>query len=361
MSKIRKTLRIGITTGDINGIGPELIIRAFEDARLKEMFTPIIYGSPKVMNIYRKVLSIEKFSYNIIESPNQAQPKKVSLIDCINMQDRVDIGQSNERGGKAALESLEAAVRDLKSGELDALITMPIDKQTIQSEKFAFPGHTEYLAKEFETKEYMMFMVSDVLRMGVVTGHIPLKDVVNQISTKGILEKIRIMDKTLRMDFNIERPTIAVLGINPHAGDNGLLGKEDKEKVERALEQATQEGYLALGPYPSDGFFGSGTYKKFDGVLAMYHDQGLIPFKLLAGWEGVNFTAGLPGVRVSPDHGVAYELAGKGEASLDSFIHAIYFAIDIFRRRHENLEVEENKFEGVGLQIGADEEEFPVD
>lgn len=358
MSKIRKTLRIGITTGDINGIGPELIIRAFEDTRIKEMFTPIIYGSPRVLNIYRKVLSIEKFSYNTIEQPNQAAPKKVSLIDCINMQDRVDIGIANERGGKAALESLEAAVKDLKSGELDALVTMPIDKSTIQGEKFDFPGHTEYLAKTFETSEYMMFMISDFLKIGVVTGHVPLKDVVNHISTKGILEKIRIMDKTLRMDFNIERPVIAVLGINPHAGDNGLLGKEDKEKVERAIEQATAEGYLALGPYPADGFFGSGTFKKFDAVLAMYHDQGLIPFKVLAGWEGVNYTAGLPVIRTSPDHGVAYELAGKGEASVDSFVHAIYSAIDIFRRRHENMEVEENKLDADGLEIGADEDEM---
>lgn len=339
MSKSKRKYRIGITTGDVNGIGPELIIRAFEDNRLRELFIPVIYGSPRVLNIYRKVLSIEKFAYNTIERPNQAAPRKISVIDCVPDQDRIDIGQPSEKGGASALSSLQAAVKDLKDGELDGIVTLPIDKATIQSDKFDFPGHTEYLAKAFDAKHYMMMMTSEFLRVGVVTGHVPLKDVVNSITTGGIIEKIRVMNDSLRMDFNIERPKIAVMGINPHAGDNGLLGKEDKEKVERAIEKVTGDGILALGPYPADGFFGSGTFKEFDGVIAMYHDQGLIPFKVMAGFEGVNFTAGLPIVRTSPDHGVAYSLAGKGEASIDSFTHAIYTAIDIIRRRTENEDI----------------------
>lgn len=336
MNKIRKRLRLGITMGDIGGIGPELVIRAFQDARLREMATPIVYGSTRVINIFRKVLEVEKFSYNVIERPDQAQNNKVSIIDVISDMERVDIGKASKQGGTVAVKALQRAVADMKEGTIDVMITLPIDKASIQGEEFNFPGHTEFLARSFDSEESLMFMVSEDLKVGVVTGHVPLKDVVSGISSEGILKKIKMMNKSLKEDFSITRPKIAVLGVNPHAGDNGLLGKEDKEKIRRAIDKATNEKILAVGPFPADGFFAAGTYRNFDGVLAMYHDQGLIPFKIIAGYRGVNYTAGLPIIRTSPDHGVAYDLAGKSTATTESFQQAIYLALDIYRNRLEN-------------------------
>ena len=341
MDKMRKRLRLGITMGDIGGIGPELIIRAFQDSRLREMATPIVYGSTRVINIFRKVLEVEKFSYNVVERPDQAQANKVSIIDVIRDMERVDIGKPSKQGGTVSVLALQKAVEDMKKGEIDVLITLPIDKASIQSDEFNFPGHTEYLQESFGAEESLMFMVSERLKVGVVTGHVPLKEVVNEISSDKILRKIRLMNKSLKEDFSITRPKIAVLGVNPHAGDNGLLGKEDKEKIRRAVEKAGNEKILAVGPFPADGFFAAGTHNKFDGVLAMYHDQGLIPFKILAGYRGVNFTAGLSVVRTSPDHGVAYDLAGKSTATTASFQQSIFLALDIFRNRKENQSIVE--------------------
>ncbi|MEM7037613.1 MAG: 4-hydroxythreonine-4-phosphate dehydrogenase PdxA, partial [Bacteroidota bacterium] len=341
-SKARKILRIGITIGDINGIGPELVIRAFTDQRLREMCTPIIYGSSRVLNIYRKILSVDKFSYNVIQKPNQANPRKISVIDCIRITDRVEVGKPTPDGGAGAYEALTTAVADLKNGDIDALVTLPIDKKMIQRDEFKFPGHTEYLTQEFNADDSLMFMIHDHLKVGVVTGHVPVKDIASNLSTELIVRKIKLMHASLKKDFSIDKPRIAVMGLNPHAGDNGLIGKEEQEMIIKAVEQCANNRMLVLGPYGADGFFGSGTYTKFDGILAMYHDQGLTPFKLLAGFEGVNYTAGLPIVRTSPDHGVAYNLAGKRQADITSFVHAIYDAIDIFRRRRDEYELDKN-------------------
>jgi 4-hydroxythreonine-4-phosphate dehydrogenase len=342
MTKARKILRIGITMGDANGIGPELIIQAFQEPHLREMCTPIVYGSTRALNAYRKILSVDKFSYNVIEEPSQAQPRKVSVVDCARDLDGVEPGVPSEATGRAAYESLQAAVADLQDGTIDALVTLPIDKATIQNEDFKFPGHTEYLTEAFSGEDSLMFMVHEDLKVGVVTGHVPVKGISDAITTAGIVSKIRLMAESLRKDFNIEKPRIAVLGLNPHAGDNGLLGSEEKEVIEQAIAEVHKDNAFVFGPYPADGFFGAGTFRKFDGVLAMYHDQGLIPFKLLAGFEGVNFTAGLPKVRTSPDHGLAYDLAGTGRADPTSFLHAIYAAIDIARNRKESDEIDDN-------------------
>lgn len=343
MHKHRKVLRIGITIGDVNGIGPELIINAFKNQRLKEICTPIVYGSSRILNVYRKVLSVDKFSYNVIQKPNQAQPRKISVIDCVEtLSDRMEIGRPDEISGRAAYEALERAMADLKSGEIDALVTMPIDKSVIQSDDFQFPGHTEYLTNELDAKGSLMFMVHEHLKIGVVTGHVPLKDVSKHLTVDGIVKKIQLMHDSLKLDFSVPRPRIAVMGLNPHAGDNGLLGKEEKEKISKAIEKCANKRMLVFGPYSADGFFGMGNFKRFDAVLAMYHDQGLIPFKLMAGFEGVNFTAGLSKVRTSPDHGPAFDLAGKNEADPTSFIHALYAAIDIHRRRKDNQELFDN-------------------
>ncbi|MBK9450735.1 MAG: 4-hydroxythreonine-4-phosphate dehydrogenase PdxA [Bacteroidetes bacterium] len=368
MQKTRKVLRIGITIGDYNGIGPELIIQGLTEPRLREICTPIVYGSSKVLNVYRKLLSVDKFSYNVIQAPNQAQPKKVSVIDCITNADNVEPGKFSLDAGKGAFEALRQAVQDLKSGEIDALVTLPIDKSSIQSEEFQFPGHTEYLAQQFGQDTSLMFMIHDRLKVAVVTGHVPLANVSKAITVELILKKLRIMNMSLKTDFNVDKPKIAVLGLNPHAGDNGLLGKEEKERINKAVEDAQRERIFAMGPYSADGFFGMGLFKKFDAILAMYHDQGLIPFKLMAGFEGVNFTAGLPIVRTSPDHGVAYNLAGKGEADPSSFIHAVYKAMDICRERRDNLDLQEGSLFNpkardrrhvpADLSGAAEEEEF---
>lgn len=343
MHKNRKVLRIGISIGDINGIGPELIINAFTNQHLKEICTPIVYGSTRALNVYRKILSVDKFSYNVVQHPNQAQPRKISVIDCIDESvDRVEAGRPDQSSGRAAFEALRAAVADLKAGEIDALVTMPIDKSVIQSEEFQFPGHTEYLAGELGGSEGLMFMVHEHLKVGVVTGHIPLKDVSKALTVDGIVRKIQLMHDSLKLDFSVSRPRIAVLGLNPHAGDNGLLGMEEQEKINKAIEKCSNKRMLVLGPYSADGFFGTGTFKSFDAVLAMYHDQGLIPFKILAGFEGVNFTAGLAQIRTSPDHGPAFDLAGKDIASPTSFIHALYAAIDIYKARRDNQELFDN-------------------
>ena len=335
-------LRIGISIGDVNGIGLEVIIKTLVDSRMMEYFTPIVYGSTKVASFHRKALGINDFSFNVINAVQQANPKRANMINCWEEEVKITLGEENEIGGKYAFLSLKHAVDDLVRGEIDALVTAPINKHNIQREGFEFPGHTEYLQARTESNDALMFMVSDELRVGVVTGHIPVKDIAPNISTEAITSKLALMDASLKRDFWIRKPKIAVLGLNPHAGDNGLIGKEDETIIAPAIAEAKSKGVFCFGPYPADGFFASETYTKFDAVLAMYHDQGLIPFKHIAARSGVNFTAGLPVVRTSPDHGTGYDIAGKNVASEMSFREAVFAAVHIVARRREQDELLSN-------------------
>ncbi len=332
-------IKVGITHGDINGIGYEVIIKTLMEPRILEMCTPVIYGSAKVAAYHRKALNVENLSFNHVRNPQEASLNKANIINCIDENIRVELGKSTPSAGESSLMALERAVDDIQKGHIDVLVTAPINKYNIQSSQFAFPGHTEYLAQEFKADDVVMMMVSENLRVGVVTGHIPLADVPRQITRKKILSRIRVIHRSLLEDFQITNPRIAVLGINPHAGDTGLIGKEEQEIIIPALEQARNEGITAMGPYPSDGFWGSGNYARFDAILAMYHDQGLIPFKLISFERGVNYTAGLPVVRTSPAHGTAYDIAGEDKASPDSFREALYLAIDIYKNRQIYKEI----------------------
>ncbi len=340
-----KKIIVGITHGDINGIGYEIIIKSLSDPRIFESLTPVVYGSSKVASYHRKALNIENFSFNQVRTASEAHSRRANIINCTDEEVKVDPGRSTPEAGKAALDAIERAVSDLKKGEIDVLVTAPINKQNIQSKNFQFPGHTEYLEKTFGSDHALMFLISDMMRVGVVTGHVPLSQVPSMIKKDLIIQKIRVMNKSLFEDFGIRRPKIAVLGLNPHAGDNGLIGKEETEEIIPALKIARDEKILAMGPYPADGFFGSGTFRKFDAILAMFHDQGLIPFKSLAFESGVNFTAGLPVVRTSPAHGTAYDLVNKNEASADSFRKALFMACDIFYKRQEYRELTSNTLE----------------
>ncbi|MDP4185752.1 MAG: 4-hydroxythreonine-4-phosphate dehydrogenase PdxA [Bacteroidota bacterium] len=327
-------IRVGITHGDINGIGYEVIMKTLMDSRIIELCTPIVYGSPKVAAYHRKALNLEAaITLHHIRSAEEADPTKANIVNCVDDNIRVELGKSTAAAGEASYIALQTAVSDLKRGLIDVLVTAPINKDNIQSENFHFPGHTEYLASEFGNKENVMLMVSESMKVGVVTGHIPISQVSSQITAQKILTKLRIIAKSMAQDFSFSRPRIAVLGLNPHAGDNGLLGKEEQEVIIPALKQAREEGIIAMGPYPADGFFGSNEYTKFDAILAMYHDQGLIPFKALSFESGVNYTAGLPIIRTSPAHGTAYNIACEDVASCDSFRNALYMACDIFRSR----------------------------
>ncbi len=340
MTKERKNnsgdrIRVGISVGDINGVGMEVIIKTFLDNRMLELCTPIVYGSDKVASFHRKALGITDFSFNIAPSPDQLNTKRANLINCWEEDVKVTLGESTPDGGKYAFKSLKAATEDLASNKVDVLITAPINKHNIQSEEFDFPGHTEYLANYANEDNPLMILVNGGLRVGVATGHISVKEVAEQLTSELILTKLQVMQKSLRQDFKVVKPKIAVLGLNPHAGDNGLIGEEENRIIVPAIRKAQDEGILTFGPFPADGFFGSSVYTQFDGILAMYHDQGLIPFKTLSFGNGVNFTAGLPIVRTSPDHGTAYNIAGKNEASEQSFREAVYLACDIYNNRKE--------------------------
>ena len=324
---------IGISFGDINGIGPEVIIKTLSDDRLLGYFTPVIYGSSKILSYYKKIIGIHDFHYSQVK--NGIQSKRINIYNCWPETVELTPGQSSAEAGKYAQLSLSKAVEDLKNGKLNALVTSPINKHNIQSETFTFNGHTEYLASVFECNDYLMLMVSGKLRIAVVTGHLPLNKVTEIITKSEILKKIRVLENSLMQDFGISKPKIAVLGLNPHAGDEGILGEEEQKQILPAIEELKKKSKLIFGPYSADGFFGSGNYKKFDGILAMYHDQGLIPFKSLSFGSGVNFTAGLPIVRTSPDHGTGYPIAGKNKANPDSFRNSIFVAIDILKQRGE--------------------------
>ncbi len=336
-------IKIGISHGDINGIGYEVIIRGLLDKRILEMCTPIIYGSPKVAAYHRKALNIEGVSFNKITEAAQAREGKVNIIDCFNDELKVELGKSTEVAGRASLRALEMCTDDLKSGNIDAIVTAPINKDNIQSDKFNFPGHTEYFKAKFDSEEVLMILLHDNLRVGVVSGHVPLKEVSGFVTKDMIINKLQILNASLKTDFGIGKPKIAVLGMNPHAGDNGVIGKEEIDVIIPAIEEANKQGILAIGALPADGLFGSGDYQKYDAILAMYHDQGLAPFKALAFDKGVNYTAGLPCVRTSPGHGTAYNIAGQGKASEVSFRNALYQAIDIARKRALDKELQANR------------------
>ena len=323
--------KIGITQGDTNGIGWEIILKALADPRMTELFTPVVYGSPKAAAYYRNtVAEIEAFSFNPVASAAEARRGKANLVACGETAD-IAPGKPTPEAGRAAVEALCAAMRDLKAGHLDALVTAPFDKETVQADDFRYTGHTEYLAAELEG-EAMMILCSDVLRVGLVTKHIPVSEIARNITKERIVRDLGTLRRALIEDFGIVEPRIAVMALNPHAGDGGLLGREEQEIIRPAIVEAFSKGVLAFGPFAADGLFAGGGYAKYDGILAMYHDQGLAPFKSLSP-DGVNFTAGLSAVRTSPDHGTAFDLAGKDKADPQSMRNAIYAAIDIAEHR----------------------------
>jgi 4-hydroxythreonine-4-phosphate dehydrogenase len=347
----KKTIVAGITQGDINGIGYEIIIKALSDSAITDLCVPVIYGSPKVAAYHRKVLNNTTFNFNNIHTVTEAHPKKVNLVNCLGDDVRVELGKSTPEGGQASLAALESAVEDLAAGKLDILVTAPIDKHNIQSDKFRFTGHTDYLKSRIGSREVLMLMISESMRIGFVTEHLPLREVPGAVTIGTILAKLRLLNKSLLQDFAIRGPRIGVLSLNPHAGDGGLLGNEEKEIIMPAITKANEEGILAFGPYSSDGFFGSGAFSKFDAVLAMYHDQGMGAFKALAFDTGVNFTAGLPVIRTSPVHGTAFDITGKNEASGNSMRQAIYAAVDIFRNREMYQELIRNPLQPQKIEI----------
>lgn len=335
-------LKIGITHGDINGIGYEIILKTLADTGIYDMCVPIVYGSSKIAAYYRKSIGMDNFSFNLIKYPVEANPKRANLINVLNDDFKAEPGVATPLSGKAAFISLERATDDLKKGLIDALVTAPINKYVIQSNQFQFPGHTEYLQNKFGSEDVLMFLISENLKIGTLTGHVPVSQVTQFIKKDLILKKLRLIHQSLEKDFGFNRPKIAVLGFNPHAGDNGLIGKEEETEIIPAIKQAREEKIMAMGPYPADGFFASLAFKKFDAVLAMYHDQGLIPFKLLAFEYGVNYTAGIPIVRTSPSHGTAFDIADKNMANPSSFRNALYAAIDIWNKRTEYNEISKN-------------------
>ncbi len=342
MKEKRDKIVVGITHGDINGIGYEIMIKTLVDPRITEFCTPIVYGSPKAFAFYRKQLGIENFSLNLITKPSEANPKRPNIINCMDDNVKVEVGQSTKQAGEGAVAALQMAIKDMKAGHLDVLLTAPINKKNVQSDKYSFPGHTEFLAAEYNTSDYLMIMVSDVMKIGVATGHIALKNVPSSISKELILKKLEIMNQSLLQDFVLTKPKIAVFGLNPHCGDDGLIGNEELEIIAPAIEEAKKRGIMAFGPYSADGFFGSDAVRDFDAILAMYHDQGMIAFKAMAFDTGVNYTAGLPIIRTSPAHGTAYEIAGKNIAHPDSFRSALYMACDIYKNRKQYSELTAN-------------------
>jgi len=332
--------KVAITQGDVNGIGIEVILKTLFDIRLCELLTPVVYSSAKAVAYHKKTLSgLGDFSFNIIRNIHSANPRKPNLVNIYDQEIKIELGVPTKTAGEHALMSLDAALTDVMEGHADVLVTAPLNKLTIQSAPFNFPGHTEYLANKVKVEEVLMLMVSQSLRIGTVTGHISLREVPSAISKELITKKLLLFNSSLQYDFAIKKPKIAILGLNPHAGEGGLLGTEEETIIKPAIKEAFDKGITVFGPYPADGFFGSGHFRFFDGILAMYHDQGLIPFKALSFDGGVNFTAGLPIVRTSPAHGTAYDIAGRDAASANSMREAIYNEIDIFKNRlmHEEL------------------------
>lgn len=334
-----RKIRVGITHGDINGVGYEVILKAFSDPTMLELCTPIIYGSPKVAAYHRKAMDIQT-TFSIVNSRADIQDGRVNILNCTEDELKVELTKPTAEAGKAALSALEKALQDYREGVFDVLVTAPINKHTIQSDTFHFPGHTEYIEERVgKGEKALMILLKDDFRVALVTGHIPVSEISRTLTKELIMEKMAIFHRSLKQDFGIDSPRIAVLSLNPHAGDEGLIGTEEQTVIIPAMQEMMAKGVLCFGPYPADGFMGSGNYAHFDGILAMYHDQGLAPFKALAMDEGVNFTAGLLIVRTSPAHGTAYDIAGQGIASEDSFRQAIYVALDVFRNRQIEREI----------------------
>lgn len=352
-------IKIGITHGDINGVGYEIILKTFTDSRMLEEAIFVLYGSSKVAGFHRKTLDLPTVPFQLIHTPDEAVEGKLNVINCCGDDLQVDLGISSPKAGAAALGALELATSHLKDGLIDTLVTAPINKHNIQSDNFHFKGHTEYLAEKFASKKQkpLMILVKDQLKVALVTGHIPLKEVSERLTKEKIKETITLFDSSLKSDFGIQKPRIAVLSLNPHAGDNGLLGDEEQAVIIPAIKEASDNDILVVGPYPSDGFFGSGAFSRFDGIVAMYHDQGLTPFKTLAMEDGVNFTAGLPIVRTSPAHGTGYDIAGKNQAHEESFRAAIYLSMDVYRKRKWLEQISENPLKKMYFDKGKGKDE----
>ena len=331
-----KKIRVAITHGDINGVGYEVIIKTFSDSRMFDLCTPALYGSSKVASYHKKLLTsvTQEMNFNVIHDAAEALDNRYNVLNLTQDEIKIDLGKSTEIAGALARKSLDRACEDLKAGKVDVLVTAPINKRNIQAPDFDFPGHTEYLSHQFGASS-LMLMVCDRIRIGIVTNHLALKDVPAALTHDLLINKITLLNQSLKRDFGITRPKIAVLALDPHAGDNGVIGDFDARVIMPVIDEAQANGILAYGPFPSDGFFGSEQFNKFDGVLALYHDQGLIPFKLMSFTEGVNYTAGLPYVRTSPAHGTGYDIAGKDRASEQSFRSAVYLACNILRNRQE--------------------------
>jgi 4-hydroxythreonine-4-phosphate dehydrogenase len=341
---------VGISQGDINGIGLEVIMKTLTDPSITEIMTPVLFSSQKTVSYYRKVLGLEEFSFHPTRDLTQLNTKKVNVFVCYEEEVNIEMGKVTPDGGRYAFASLEKATRALKEGQIDVLVTAPINKHNIRSDAFQFIGHTEYLGSVLGGEPLMLLCNDNGLRVAVATGHIPVKDVASKLSTAMLTDKLKALAQSLIQDFGVRKPKIAVLGLNPHAGENGAIGMEEKEIIIPVIENANNTGLLVFGPYPADGFFGNETFKQFDGILAMYHDQGLIPFKTLAFNDGVNFTAGLSHVRTSPDHGTAYEIAGKNIANEQSFRSALYMAADIHRNRKLHAELISNPLPKVSIK-----------
>jgi 4-hydroxythreonine-4-phosphate dehydrogenase len=330
---VSQKIKIGISIGDYNGVSAEVILKAFSDSRMFDFCVPIVYGSTKIISYYKKSLDLESVQHQQLKDGQPPSTKALNVINCLDENIIINVGQPSSQSGESALIALDAALKDLKDGNIDALVTAPLDKSNIKIASGIFTGHTEYIANYFSIAETVMLLVSDKIKVGLVTNHIPVKDVAANLTSKKIITKLEIINQSLHKDFGIMKPKIAVLGLNPHAGDNGLLGSEEKEIIIPAIQKAQEQGILAYGPYPADGLMGSGQFAKFDAVLAMYHDQGLVAFKSLCFGNGVNFTSGLPVIRTSPDHGTAFDIAGKNIALPDSFREAIFTAHEVFVNR----------------------------
>ncbi|WP_288763655.1 4-hydroxythreonine-4-phosphate dehydrogenase PdxA [uncultured Weeksella sp.] len=348
-------IKIAISIGDYNGIGPEVILKSLAEKEITDFFTPIIFASTKLLNFHKDILKLDRIYLQGIPHASKAVEGKINVVNLWKNPIETHFGQSTKEAGEYAYQSLKAAAEAVLEGHADVLVTAPFNKDNIQSEIFQFPGHTEYLGKVWGGSP-LMFMVSDDIKVGLVTQHVPLQEVVHNITPKSVEEKIKQIQNSLIRDFGIEKPKIAVLGLNPHAGDNGLLGKEEQEILLPIIDKKREQGHIVLGPYPADSFFTPHNLHAFDAVLAMYHDQGLTPFKTIAFEEGVNFTAGLPFVRTSPDHGVAYDIAGKGIANQASFREALFMAVEIYRKRNEYEVLTKNVLKPMKIKVEKGDE-----
>ena len=360
MSPISRPV-IGITCGDLNGIGIELIIKTFSDNRILELCTPLVFASNKVINFYRKAIPEVNFNYQSVKELNRLNHKQVNVFNCWEEESIINPGIMNETGGKYAIRSLKAAAQALKENIIDGLVTAPIHKKNIQSAEFNFTGHTPYLKNFFSATDVVMMLCAGNFRVALVTEHVPVSEIAKHISKEIIVSKLNIIHQSLQRDFGIDKPRIAVLGLNPHAGDEGLIGNEEETIIKPAIKEAKNNNMMVIGPYSADAFFARRSFERFDAVLAMYHDQGLIPFKTLAIGEGVNYTAGLPTVRTSPDHGVAFDIAGKNTADCSSFMTAVFECIDIINRRKEYDENRKNPLKKITPAILANVEDEKID